>query len=535
MGAAHILKGTRLAPRRMHLHPSPSLEALFGPLRAVRRRMRLQALVDGAARAGLPAAVVALGGAAAARAGWPRAGMAALGGVAAVLAAGAVWAASRRIPLAHVARRVDERHGLAGRLQAALDFASREAPTRFMRAAIDDALASARRVGATSTMARLASPLRRPDGLRGAAVLGAVAVLLLVVPLPAAERAADGGSSVAATGMSAGAGPGAPPSREPPEAPESIAPILLEPERAAAAELLAEERAAGDNDLARTPEQLLALFDALDQRQLSRREALERLGKLEVEAARDRDTLRAELRAAGEALEAAGSTRPLGRALHRGDSAQARRELEILRASPPRTQRDAEQRLAAAMRKVRDLAGQVGSRSGTGDTPADSSTGNGAQQGRRAPTTSAGAARSGGTGTGTASGSAGGGGSAASPAAGDTRGAGRDGAGDARGAGRDGAGDARGAGRDGAGDARGAGRDGAGDARGAGRDGAADTRGAGRDATGDARTIHRAGAGDAQAAGHDGAGASPGAGRDGCWWRARSGRHRCWRRPLRHR
>src|SRR5260370_32624484 len=150
-------------------------------LRSVRRRLRIQAAVQGAAVAGGGAAGVALLGV-----GLWKVGVLDASAIKLLLAAagvlgalGAAAAALRAIPLERVAKRVDQSHGLRDRLGSALAFAADPAPTAFMKAAIADAGAAAPRSEATR-----AAPFRRPRELELAGLLAALAAGRALDPFP---------------------------------------------------------------------------------------------------------------------------------------------------------------------------------------------------------------------------------------------------------------------------------------------------------------------------------------------------------------
>ena len=122
------------------------IRAIRGVVARARRRLRLQAALEGATTAAIVAVVAALGIL------WtwrmellsPSGASLALAGAGSLLLFGALIAAARRPSDAHVATRVDRASGLADRLGTALDFEGRVAgepnleTQALMRAAIDE-------------------------------------------------------------------------------------------------------------------------------------------------------------------------------------------------------------------------------------------------------------------------------------------------------------------------------------------------------------------------------------------------------------
>jgi len=286
------------------------MEPVLSVLGRVRRRMRLQAALDGGARAAV------LGGAAATLAvyayklGWlSRGGLgAALGATALSVLGAAAWQAARRIPLERAAKRIDASHGLHDRLGSALAFSRQAAPTPFMKAALEDAARAARTVEA-----RKAAPLSRPRALGPAAVLSTAAAIVALLRFPVAG---EGRAPVLA---------GVPRL--------SVDPEVLQPERESIAQLAAE--AADDPETKKLADQLNQLLDAVDQRELTRKEAFDKLAEIEKQMKADDgsfEELKRELAKAGQELSKDKLTREAGDALAKEDLKKAREELEKLAA-----------------------------------------------------------------------------------------------------------------------------------------------------------------------------------------------------------
>lgn len=282
------------------------------PLRSVRRRLRLQAALDGGARAAVVAATLMLGAVYLWRLrvfgqrGLLMAGLVAL----LVVVAGALERALRRIPLDRAALAIDRTHGLHDRLRSALAFAAEAAPTPFMLAAIADAEAAARTVEP-----RRAAPWQRPEALGAAAVVGTVAALVALLQFPTHAKLA--------------ALPPLPPRL-------TVDRALLEPERQAAAALAAQAAQSGDEDTKQLANELNQLLQQIDAEELTRKQAFDKLAQLENQYLRasdgQLDELKQKLRKAGTELAKSKKLAETGRALQEDDPAKAQKELQKLAA-----------------------------------------------------------------------------------------------------------------------------------------------------------------------------------------------------------
>ena len=289
------------------------------PLTRVRRRLRLQAALEGGARAAVLAAAALLAGVYLWR--LQAIGRRGLGAVALLAAgiflAGLLARALGRIPLDRVALQIDRTHGLHDRLRSALSFAREPAPTPFMQAAIADAERASDGVDP-----RRAAPLRRPEELAPAAVIVAVAGMVALLHFPARTPAVA-------------------------EAPRplrlTVAHELLEPERAAAAQLAADAQKSGDSDTSEMARQLNQLLQQIDAEELTRKQAFDKLAELENKYLKASDgeleRLEQKLRKAGSELAQSKLLKETGQALKEDDLARARQELAKLAA-------EAEQRAA---------------------------------------------------------------------------------------------------------------------------------------------------------------------------------------------
>jgi hypothetical protein len=321
MAAWHDERREAILDRHMELAP-----AIRKPLEAVRRRMRLQATLDGAVRAAVPAASLAL----IAVYLWRLEVVSGRGLVesllagAALILVGALIGACRRVPLAQVAKRIDASHRLDDRLGSALAFAAERAPTPFMLAAVADAAARARAV-----TPKLAMPFAPPPGLGTASLVAAVAGFVALLHFP--ERA-----HVLA-----------PP---PPSAPRlTVEHDLLEPEREAARELEHQAERADDADTKQVAEELKKLLDQLDREELTRKQVFDKLAELEKKMkAQDGDfeELKRALKKAGSELGKEKLTKEAGDALAKEDLDKAKQELEKLAAEAEQLAKDAKDKKA---------------------------------------------------------------------------------------------------------------------------------------------------------------------------------------------
>jgi hypothetical protein len=284
------------------------MQPVLVAVRRVRRRMRWQAGLDGAARAAV------LGSAAAAVAIYlyklDAFSSSTLRGllVAIVLAvvAAAMWRAVQKIPLERAAKRIDASHRLHDRLGSALAFSGEREPTPFMRAALDDAARAAGTVDA-----RRASPFHRPPALGPALVLSTAAMLIALLRFP---------SSVT---------PAAPVVDAVPRL--VVDPEALAPEREAVAQLAAET--ADDPEAKKLADRMNELLTAVDKQELTRKEAFDQLAAIEKQMKADDgsfDELKRQLKKAGEQLSKEKLTREAGQALEKEDLKKAKEELQKL-------------------------------------------------------------------------------------------------------------------------------------------------------------------------------------------------------------
>ena len=322
----------------------PALAPVMRLLVRVRRRLRAQAALDGAARAAPWAAGAALAGALVSK--WaPVRGAWAWAAAGALLVGGAAVGALGRLPLRRVARSIDAAHGLGDRLGSALELAALPTPNVLVAAAIDDAARAAARL-----LAERAAPWTRPRGFGRAGLVGAMAIAVWWVRFPPPASHAAQGAAPAQARL----------------APLEVDPSLLEPERRAAAALAREIRIAGDGELEPVPARLLKLFDDIAHKERTRREVLDELGRIEQDAAeRGRlDERGRRMRAAGEALGKSEGGKSLGEALRRGDSGAARRELAAVGAQAGGDAKSQRQR--AEIERAASAAGDGGNGTGGG-------------------------------------------------------------------------------------------------------------------------------------------------------------------------
>jgi hypothetical protein len=312
---------------------------LHRPLARVRRRLRLQAALEGGALAAVVAAALLLVGVYL----WRLHVYGTRGLVAVALTAGGLVLAAvvaraiARIPLERAALQIDQSHDLHDRLRSALEFVADPAPTPFMQAAVADAEAAAQRVDA-----RRAAPFQRPDALAPAAILVAVAMLVALLRFP--TRAA----------------PSAP--ARPPHL--VVDRGVLDPELQAARALEAEALKSGDVETQALAKELNQLLSQIDAEELTRKQAFDKLAELENKYLRADDGeleyLKDKLRKAGTELGKSKLLKEAGQALKEEDLAQARKELEKLAAEAEKVDKkwDQKQREEAA-RALQEAAKQT--------------------------------------------------------------------------------------------------------------------------------------------------------------------------------
>jgi hypothetical protein len=339
-------------------------DRLMARLLEVRRRLRLQNLVEGAVlgtSAGVITAGAVLVGRALAAAGTPRAAL--LLGVAAALGAcgGALLSRSLRpVDLQRAARRLDAALGSragAGarnddRVLVALELLPRAAADPFAAAAVDDAAR-----GLAPVPARQVAPWRRPRGLPGLALAAVLALAGLVGPR--ATTADQGGGARAQGGAGTRARTAA-----------AGDPLVAE-----LTELRQTARELGDGELAALVEQLALVLDELPSpgdpgrgADSGRARMLEEmLAAIEARAragAASRRALSEAIAAVGKALADEPATSALARRLAEQDAdgaEQAARALGRAAASAGEAQR---QRLAGALARAAQAARRSGGAAG---------------------------------------------------------------------------------------------------------------------------------------------------------------------------
>ncbi|HEX6836034.1 MAG TPA: hypothetical protein VF334_05645, partial [Polyangia bacterium] len=282
------------------------------PLCRVRRRLRMQAALDGGALAAVVAAALLLVGVYL----WrlhvlaPR-GLLAVGLTAAgVVLAGVVARAVARIPLDRAALQIDQSHGLHDRVRSALAFAAEPAPTAFMQAAMADADEAAPGIDA-----RRAAPLVRPEPLTPAAILVAVTGLVALFHFPTRAHLVP----------------------EAPRPPHLVVDRgVLDPEMQAARALEAAAEQAGDVDGQKLAGELNRLLSQIDAEELTRKQAFDKLAELENKYLHADDGqleyLKDKLRKAGTELGKSKLLEETGKSLKDDDVEKARKELEKLAA-----------------------------------------------------------------------------------------------------------------------------------------------------------------------------------------------------------
>jgi chemotaxis protein histidine kinase CheA len=293
---------------------------LTSVLARIRRRQRLQAALDGAAEAAVLASALALVDVYLSRLRLisPRAFVALFAVAIAAVLVNAVRLAIRRIPLDAAARAADRAHQLHDRLRSALCFSREPQPTDFMRAAMADGERAATRVSA-----KIAAPFSRPRALGPAAIVAGVAGIVALLHFP--TRAAI---------VSA-----------PPRAPRLVVDRdALEAERAATDELRAQALQAGDKDLQQLADELNQLLASIDEEQLTRKEAFDKLAELEKKYLGIPDgqleELKQKLKKAGAELTKSKLLEKTGEALKQEDLEKAKKELEKLAADAEKASAD---------------------------------------------------------------------------------------------------------------------------------------------------------------------------------------------------
>jgi hypothetical protein len=281
---------------------------ILEPMRRVRRRLRLQAAVGGAVLFAIPAAAGLL----VAIYAWKirllpgRGVLLVLAGAAAVGVLGALFGASRRIPLRRAARALDRAAGLSDRLGSALEFGP-ETRDPFEAAAVADAV---RHVDRTRPAA--AAPFAVPRDLPALGAIALVCLLLLLCRVPVPARPVPPPAPKAAT--------------------ISLSPDDLYAERDLQRALQREAERNADPEAGDLALKLQRLLDDLEDGKLTHKEAFEKLAELEQLLGKspegDFEPLLKELRALGQALAKEKPTEELGKALKEDELALAKEELE---------------------------------------------------------------------------------------------------------------------------------------------------------------------------------------------------------------
>ena len=314
---------------------------LHRPLARVRRRLRLQAALEGGAIAAVVAAALLLVGVYLWRLhAFGGRGLLAVGLTAGGLVlAGVVARAIARIPLERAALHIDASHGLHDRVRSALAFAAEPQPTPFMQAAMDDAEQAARAVDV-----KRAAPLSRPAATTPAAIIVAVAALVALLRFPARHV----GPAVAA---------------RPPHL--VVDRSVLDPEMQAARALEAAAKEAGDVDAQELAQQLNRLLTQIDAEELTRKQAFDKLAELENKYLHADDGeleyLKDKLRKAGAELGKSKLTQ--ARPARRSKTTTSTRRARSWRSSPPRPRRST----SSGTKEQREEAATALERSGQAD------------------------------------------------------------------------------------------------------------------------------------------------------------------------
>jgi hypothetical protein len=300
------------ATHRTSVRPIPETlpVALRRPLRAVRRRIRIQRALDGAsllalAGLGLFAVVLVLH-----RTGWIGAPRVLLFGLGAALlpVLGALVNGLRPLPRLTPAQLLDRAHGLRSRVAAAVELATTPPDQRspFARAAIADAVRRAPQLSPARAL-----PLRRPraGGAVAGLTLGVGALAVMAPPPPPPPQVAHRG----------------------------LAPLLLHADDVQAFDseldrILQEPTATPE--LARVAQQYNQLLEDLADRRLDRSEALRQIAALERRILEgrvsDTDALDRSLRRMGEKMRRSDEMEAAAEALREGDPKRAEREMRKL-------------------------------------------------------------------------------------------------------------------------------------------------------------------------------------------------------------
>jgi hypothetical protein len=289
----------------------------------VRRRLRLQGALEGAATAGILAVAAAL------VVFWcwrmelvGRAGLW-LAGAAALVAAGALLGAARRLPTLAVAARIDAASGLADRLTTAFDFHSRLGEPHhpetlaLMRAAIADGVRAVPRANV-----RAAAPFRAPRDTRALATFLAVGGALAALAFGPTRA------------VPAAALPATAARPQPPAPSESLDPDDVTYQKEFVEEMRQLAATTQDEALQQMARELQELLDQAARGQIGKQELLAKMEAIEkkyAEGSSDRlDETLADLKDQGKELARNAVTKRLGEAMEKGDLEAAKKELERL-------------------------------------------------------------------------------------------------------------------------------------------------------------------------------------------------------------
>jgi hypothetical protein len=290
---------------------------MFRNMQRVRLRMKMQAALNLGTRASIVAAGVVLVGIYLLKLGllhraWPLAAVA--GGL---VLAGAALGALRKVRYERVATQIDLTHGLHDRVTSAWAFTAEKQPTPFMLAAKEDAERQ-------TIDPKRAAPLKRPEGLglTGVTLAVAAGVALLYFPGvgPVRQNAA-------------------------PRLPRlSVADEALRPQKEAAEELQRAADETDDPELKEATNELNKLMEQLQNEELTRKQAFDKLAEIEKKirpgSDGDFEELKRMLKKAGAELSKEKLTREAGQALEKEDLKKAKEELEKLAAEAEKLDQD---------------------------------------------------------------------------------------------------------------------------------------------------------------------------------------------------
>jgi hypothetical protein len=305
----------------------------------VARRMRARIALHGTERALWALGYVILGLVGAWRMGRIDRGiLLALSAAGTLVALAAVLWRARPVSPSIAAAAADRALGLSDRMTSAVAFLADPAPTPLMRLAIDDGA----RVGATIDPPAVVTMDVPPSGRMLPFLLVAI-VLVAIVRIPPPVIAAPA---------------------------VAMKPRLVVEEDALAAEReqlrkLRDEKKGKDPELAELAQELDKVLEQIDQQQLSRAEAFQKLATLEAKISAERAQLpeppKKELAALQKALASSKATKDVAKALEKDDLASAKQELEKLAAAaeerakeeqPKKEEEEAQRELSRALDKA---------------------------------------------------------------------------------------------------------------------------------------------------------------------------------------